>query len=166
VTFFASAVGVSVALTTLCCSGPNKNAVDAQAEVPAMPRTDIEGLERLINLPCRPIDVKWATSTRAGSDNWSLRVVLHFAVDDLQSILRGAADPGGKKGYMSPEQLAWMPESVRASAVPSRSEELLVVDAIPIGIEQFAAPKKSPLIQGTALVFLKQNLVYLGLYTM
>lgn len=132
-----------------------------------MPRTDIEGLERLINLPSRPLEVKWTTTAQAGRDDWSLRVVLHFAAEDLQRILQHAGDSGGRKGHMSPEQLAFMPEAVRAEANGTGGNTgLVAVDAVPIGVEQFAAPTKSPLLQGTALVFEKHNLVYLGLYTM
>lgn len=132
-----------------------------------MPRTDIEGLERLINIPSRPLDVKWTTTTQPGRDDWSLRVVLHFAADDLQRILERAGDTGHKRGHIFAEQLAWMPEAVRAETKTSGGNtDLISVDAVPIGVEQFAAPTKSPLLQGTALVFEKHNLVYLGLYTM
>ena len=133
-----------------------------------MPRTDVEGLERLINLPCRPIEVKWTTATQPGRDDWSLRVLLRVSADDLQQILKRAGDDSStRKALMSPEQLAWMPEPVRSETDTSGAKAgLIQVDAIPISVDQFAAPSKSPLIQGTALVFEKHNLVYLGLYTM
>jgi len=68
---------------------------------------------------------------------------------------------------MSAEQLSWMPEAIRAET-DSRvaNVDLIPVDAIPIAVEPFTDSKKSPLLHGTALVFVKHNLVYLGLYSM
>jgi hypothetical protein len=165
--FLLRAFSALALLATLSCNGPNKSSADAQSTVPVMPRTDIEGLERLINLPFRPLDVKWETSTQAGRSDWSLRVLLHFRSEHLQQILKGAGDLGSKRGHMSLEQLSWMPDSVRAETDASGvDKELIPVDALTIGIEQFAAPGRSPLIHGRALVFDRHNLVYLGLYTM
>ena len=160
-----AAASAALSASSMGCSSGHKTSADAQ--VPVMPRTDVEGLERLINLPCRPIEVKWTTAAQPGRDDWSLRVLLRVSADDLQQILKRADDSGERRAHMSPEQLAWMPETVRSETKASDAKAgLIQVDAIPISVDQFAAPSKSPLLQGTALVFEKHNLVYLGLYTM
>jgi hypothetical protein len=159
------AVGLAVELSS--CDSRKRNSVDAKVQVQMTPRTDVDGLERLINLPYRPLEVKWAPREQPDRNDWSLRALLRFSADDLQRILKAAGDLGARKASMSAEQLSWMPEAIRAETnSQGANADLIPVDAVSIAVEQFTDSKKSPLLQGTALVFVKHNLVYLGLYTM
>jgi len=131
-----------------------------------MSLTDIAGLERLINLPYRPSAVRWETSTRPGGNDWSLTALLTFQPREAQALL---AAPSGDAGTLrvAPEHLAWFPVAVRERhPAPADGGAVAMPEARSLGPLPFAAARKSPLLNGAALVFPADGLVYLVLYTM
>lgn len=141
----------------------------AQQKERLVTKTDTAGLQRLINLPYAPSSVKWTTTQQAGRDDWSLDALLSLSKGDIGALLSSAERLQGGKAAIPRQYVAeWFPDAARAdlqSALETKGDRI-PVDAVRITGAPFAAPDKSPVIHGEALVFEKYNLVFVGLYTM
>lgn len=155
-----------------CCSqcGDRGNDSDAllEEEKPVI-KTDIAGLERLINLPARPTHVKWSTSTRPGGNDWSLAAVLTFKAEDTHRLIASPeASPDGQFTVRRESFVNLFPPAVqdryKAQLGAGKAEVEMMGVQVPGAL--FAAPEKSPAIHGRALVLEEHNIVYLGLFTM
>lgn len=126
---------------------------------------DIQGLEKLINLPFHPARVRWERSAPAQGGNWSLDAMLWFTIDDANAIANQSKRlPGPVKLRRKVAQ--WLPSPLRERYSDGASDDVLVpVDGIAIEQTLFANPQKSRLLNGAALVLPEQGIVYLSLYT-
>lgn len=151
------------------CDRAGTNHENAKQQDQAVPKTDIATLERFINLPYAPTQVKWTTSSRPGGNDWSLRALLFFKPGDTRSLLeRAERMPGGSNTVPREDLKDWFPSSIQTQykSELERSGDHVPVKATRISASLFSAPEKSPAIHGGALVFEDEGLVYLVLFTM
>lgn len=166
-----------VLLLTACCNAQlgcyradsAESRADAQQQEHALTKTDITLLERYINLPFKPTQVKWSTSKQQGGGDWGITALLFLRDEDTRKLLASTETKRGGSMTVAREDMTnWFPAEVQsdyASELASKAAHI-EVDAIQIPGSVFAAPSKSPAIHGRALVFEKHNLVYLNLFTM
>jgi hypothetical protein len=132
-------------------------------------KTDVELLKRFINLPYAPTAVQWTTVEQPGRDDWSLYALIALTPDDTAALMKSAERLGGGRPSVQKRYFEqWFPAAVRFE-VKAGSEDPyghIPVEATRIEAAMFIAPEKSPAIHGQATVFEKQNLVFLGLFTM
>jgi hypothetical protein len=141
---------------------------DQKHQETAVTKTDLVALERLINLPFRPTNVKWSTTKYHKGEDWSLTVLLTFSREDILRLLESPEASGEGRMNVARDKLeSWFPPAAQSdykAQLGDKDTIELVGVQLPGSI--FAAPEKSPAIQGRALVLEKYNLVYLGLFTM
>jgi hypothetical protein len=126
-------------------------------------------LQKFINLPTTPRTVHWATSREPGRDDWSLSALMSFDGPNLTALLQVAKPLDGKPPQISRDDLLnWFPSPVRDRYSKASADKygFVRVDATPLDPAPFFAVEKSPLLQGDAMVFQGEGLVYLRLFTM
>lgn len=79
------ATALTLIFITLIGCGNNQN--DTVKNQPPVIHSDIEGLNKHINLPHQPLSVKWMTLPSHGS-NWILGAYISFTSEDYSDIIR------------------------------------------------------------------------------
>jgi hypothetical protein len=163
------AIVVALASQIGCEHADDKRHVPVKVQESIMVKTDVVGLQRLVNLPYAPTSVKWSTTRLPGRDDWSLDAVMQFKAEEIKGLLETAERLHAGTPTV-PRRIfeSSFPEAARgdfASALAEKSDRIRV-DATRITAALFVAPDKSPAIHGDALVLERYNIVYLSLYTM
>ena len=151
----------STCMTLSCKSGTSAPMHEAAAEGERMPatsvRTDIPGLERLIDLPKQVASVRWEYTRAHG--NGSLVAVLRLGPSEIETLLRDSP----RLDVQSPVTID--PRLVGDDAVtPTPSSNQW--SGVNIEPRAFVNPTKGGLLNGTATVIAGSGLVYLALYEM
>jgi hypothetical protein len=105
----------------------------------------------------------------AGGNDWSLAALLSYQAQPLELLLESARRLGRSPPRVPKADLdSLFPAAVRERyrAAPLDGDDVVVVDAVAIDPGLFVAPDKSPLSQGDVLVFQREHVVYLRLFTM
>jgi hypothetical protein len=165
-------VAVLVVVALAACAkrpAPGLTTKEAGAKEQKIANTDIKTLVRFINLPREPRSVRWETETQPGGNDWTLTALLAFEESDVQEILRSSEKLGGTAHVAADHLRSWFPASIRdkypAASAPN-APLTIPVDGTRLTPQAFIAPAKSPLLHGHAIVFEKENLVYIHLFTM
>ncbi|HVY36893.1 MAG TPA: hypothetical protein VHM31_03135 [Polyangia bacterium] len=117
-------------------------------------RTDISGLERLIDIPKEVTGVRWEYTRAHG--NGSLVAVLWLGPTEIERLLR---DP--------PKLDVQTPVAIDPSLVGDDTKRTRTPNqGVNVEPRAFVNPKKGGLLNGTATVIAADGLVYLALYEM
>lgn len=129
---------------------------------------ELGNLPKLINLPANPIEVKWKVEEQHESNDWSLTAMLKFETRDFQSILEKSTkhEETMKPKIFNQYLFEWLPKSIYDQYQKGASSEFIAVDAYQINPEAFVDINKSPLVNGNIIVFEKENILLLHLFTM
>jgi len=153
---------VTSTLVTLSCkSGTSApmNEGGAQERTPAtVIRTDVPGLEHLIDVPKHVASVRWEYTRTHG--NVSLVAVLRLGPAELETLLRDSP----KLDVQSPVTIE--PRLLGEEADVKSTHPSMQWDGVNIEPRAFVNPKKGGLVNGTATVVASGRFVYLALYEM
>lgn len=121
-------------------------------------RTDIPGLERLIDVPKQVAGVRWEYTRAHG--NGSLVAVLQLGPKGIERLLLDSP----KLDVQSPVTIDPILLGDQVVAQPGNSSNEL--SGVNIEPRAFVNSKKSGLVNGTATVVISRGLVYVVLYEM
>jgi hypothetical protein len=86
-------------------------------------RTDLEGLEKQINLPVRPSEVKWTAEffdnskgAVPGPDDYRLTVLLKYDDRGAAELIKILEAPAPEKSTGNTDVKAWFPDEVKSEA--------------------------------------------------
>src|SRR4051794_39728321 len=60
-----------------------------------MAKTDVQQLAAFINLPYKPLAVRWETTAREGGNDWSLAALLTLVPGDARALVASSPQLGG-----------------------------------------------------------------------
>lgn len=100
-------------------TGPSAKAADAQAEAAGAPRTNVEELSLLVNVPYETDDVVWKEDTRSRK----VVAVLHFSKRDADAIVAAASAKGTAEQVTVPSE-SWYPAELIAQSEMNGDEVL------------------------------------------
>lgn len=131
----------------------------------SQPQTELATLERLINLPVKPVAVKWQVnnvvagqSTAPGPNDWGVIALINFKEDDLQTLTTKPS-PTTAAGVPANAALPWLAEIIKSKFKLDETGKFYISQVTTLDAEQFY---KSPLLSGAAfLVSENEILVYL-----
>ena len=121
-------------------------------------RTDIPGLERLIDLPKEVAGVRWEYTRAHG--NGSLVAVLRLGPKEIETLLRDSP----RLDVQSPVTID--PRLVRDDADADATHPSNQWSGVNIEPRAFVNPKKGGLVNGSATVVASHGFVYVALYEM
>ena len=130
-------------------------------------QTSLGNLPKYINLPVTPTQVKWEAEQLRG-DNWSLTAMLQFTQEEFDRILSQSKKQEAltKTKVAKSHLFNLLPESISQKYQDKKTENLIEVDAYTVAPNVFVDVNKSPLVNGDVVVFEKENIFLLSLYTM
>ena len=158
------AIAIALIAVTSGCVPDNQSSKPKDAIVI---QTSLGDLPKFINLPATPTHVKWQTEQLNG-DNWSLTAMLQFTKADFDRILSQSTKLDSQAKSKVPKSYLFnlLPESINRRYQDKNTEDLIEVDANTVAPNVFIDVNKSPLVNGDVVVFEKENIFLLSLYTM
>ena len=151
-------VVVTSTCATLACKSArsarvNDRAVDEGRQTTGV-RTDVSGLERLIDLPKNVARVRWERTQKHGDS--SLVAVAWLSRSDVEPLIRESPKLDVQSPVTIPRELL---DAHETESHPSSQWR-----GVSIEPRAFANPKKSGLLNGFAVVVADSGFVYVALY--
>ena len=130
--------------------------------------TDPVALAKLIRLPFPPKSVRWETVERAAGTDWALTALITGDPAQVQALVKASPARSSTGASIAKAHAPWFPADVisRRQRSGSGTAERVAVEAVRMDVAPFVDPQRSPLTNGTAVVFEEEGLVYLSLFTM
>jgi hypothetical protein len=134
------------------------------AKEQGMNGSDVATLAKFVNLPYPPLAVQWETANHPGGRDWSLAALIAMKPEEVNALVKSSPPLRGPARVQAEHLARWFPAGLRDR--PHADGGLVEVDAVVAEATSFIAPDKSPLVHGDVLLFPKEGLAYLRLYTM
>jgi hypothetical protein len=154
---------------SISCKRPTSQSAEpaTSKEKSGMTGDDVATLKKFIDLPFQPQSVHWETSSQPGGNDWGLTVSMAFDSTDFARMMASASKLGVRPTNVPADDVTrWFPARLRNQLKDRVDDGWVKVETLLLEPNLFVAPKKSPAIHGTVLVFESDNFVYLRLYTM
>jgi hypothetical protein len=163
------ALAIYSTLLVISLPGCQQSSKEINTMKTAEVHNELGNLPKLIAIPATPVEVKWQTETAPGGNDWSLTAMLKFSESDFNKILNNSEKPETaiKAKVFKEYFYNWLPDSIsKKHEEQNNSDFIFIEDAIVVRANEFIDANKSPLVHGDAVVFKKENVFFVTLYTM